>query len=121
MYYKKATYRDHFIKEFIKSLDTIETNINKSRGLSKEDSLELISISKDFANYLNNETDYSLNPGDKQSIIDLLHILLNIVFAVEEDNFEGVKKIIEQYGYMGKKEFVYQMINRMWDLGKEKK
>ena len=29
MYYKKATYRDHFIKEFIKSLDTIESNINK--------------------------------------------------------------------------------------------
>jgi len=121
MYYKKITYRDHFIKEFIKSLDTLGSNINKSGALSKEDSLELISISKDFASYLNNEADYSLNPGDKQSMIDLLHILLNVVFAVEEDNFDGVKKAIEQYGYMGKKEFVYQMINRMWELGKEKK
>jgi len=117
MYYKKVTYRDHFIKEYIKSLDTIESNINKSGALSKEDSLELISISKDFANYLNNEADYSLNPGDKQSIIDLLHILLNIVFAVEEDNFDGVKKSIEQYGYMGKKEFVFQMIDRVERLG----
>ena len=117
MYYKKVTYRDHFIKEFIKSLDTIETNINKSGCLSKDDSLELISISKDFANYLNNEEDYSLNPGDKQSIIDLLHIILNIVFAVEKDNFDGVKKSIEQYGYMGKKEFVFQMIDRVERLG----
>ena len=117
MYYKKVTYRDHFIKEYIKSLDTIESNINKSGALSKEDSLELISISKDFANYLNNEADYSLNPGDKQSIIDLLHIILNIVFAVEKDNFDGVKKSIEQYGYMGKKEFVIQMIDRVERLG----
>jgi len=119
MFYKNTTYRDHFIKEFIKSLDILESNISESGGLSKEDSLELISISKDFADYLNNEADYSLNPGDKQSIIDLLHILLNIVFAVEKNNFDDVKKTIEQYGYMGKKEFVYQMINRMWDLGKE--
>lgn len=119
MFYKKTTYRDHFIKEYIKSLNALESNINKSKGLSKEDSLELISISKEFANHLNNEADYSLNPGDKQSIIDLLHILLYIILDIEKDDFDGVKKTIEQYGYMGKKEFVFQMVNRISELGKE--
>lgn len=58
-----------------------------------------------------------LNPGDRQSVIDLLHILLYIIFDVEKDNFDGVKKTIEQYGYMGKKEFVFQMIDKISRLG----
>jgi len=105
--------KNNYIKHSLKSLDNIEENVTKAGFLTSDDALKLITLCKNtIKNYGN-----TIDAGDKQSVIDLLHILLNIVFAVEEDDFNGVKKIIEQYGYMGKKEFVYQMINRVERLG----
>jgi len=105
--------KNNYIKQVLQSLDNIEENVTKAGFLTSDDALKLITLCKNtIKNYGN-----TIDAGDKQSVIDLLHILLNIVFAVEEDDFNGVKKIIEQYGYMGKKEFVYQMINRVERLG----
>jgi len=109
--------KNNYIKHALQSLDNIEINVAKAGFLTSVNALQLITLSKNtIKNYGN-----TIDTGDKQNIIDLLHILLRVIIETEEDNFDGVKKIIEQYGYMGKKEFVYQMINRMWDLGKENK
>ena len=105
--------KNNYIEHALQSLNNIEENVTKVGFLTSDNALKLITLCKNtIKNYGN-----TIDAGDKQSIIDLLHILLNIVFAVEEDNFDGVKKTIEQYGYMGKKEFVYQMIDRVERLG----
>jgi len=107
--------KNNYIKHALQSLDNIEVNVTKAGFLVSDDALKLITLCKNtIKNYGNN-----LDVGDRQSVLDLLNILLNIVFDVEQDNFDGVKKTIEQYGYMGKKEFVYQMIDRVSRLGRE--
>lgn len=105
--------KNNYIKYALQSLDNIEINVSKTGFLTGDDALKLITLCKNtIKNYGNN-----LDAGDRQSVIDLLNIILNIIFAVEENNFERVKKVIEQYGYVGKKEFVFKMIDKIYRLG----
>lgn len=97
------------IKDYVDEDDNFRVNVNEGNiddfiSILKEEIVNEFKIKN---------SKEKLDPGFKQTLLDLMNILLYLIGSINKDDLNNAKNIIEQYGYWAKEKFILQIINEI--------